>query len=40
MAEVVLLPDWELEELARENGAGSVEAMVLASVPSTGRYAR
>ena len=30
MAEVVLLPDQELEELARKNGAGSVEAMVLA----------
>jgi hypothetical protein len=30
MAEVVLLPDQELEELAWENGAGSVEAMVLA----------
>jgi len=32
MAEVVLLPDQELEELARENGAGSVEAMVLAKL--------
>jgi hypothetical protein len=34
--EVVLMPDQELERLAREHGAGSVEAMVLARL----RYMR